>query len=201
MTKIKILIAAIVASGLLFGTQTAQAHCDSLDGPVAKAVEKTLENGNVNPVLAYAPPTAEAEIRAAFEASRKVRGLGGDARALADKAFMETVIRLHRAGEGAAYTGLKPAGADYGPVIPAAEHAVETGDLTKLKAVLVEEIEHALRERIVHVRELQKAPLEPKTAAEVPYTRKRISAELGFVTFAETLRQAVLGKGAEHHVD
>jgi Family of unknown function (DUF6448) len=114
---------------------------------------------------------------------------------------METVIRLHRAGEGAAYTGLKPAGADYGTVIPAAEHAVETGDLTTLKAMLFEQIEHVLRERLAHVRELQKAPLEPKTAADVPHARERVSAELGFVTFAETLRQAALGKGAEHHVD
>ena len=118
MIKVEMLIAAIIAGGLLFGAQDVQAHCDSLDGPVANTVQKALETGNVNPVLAYAPAAAEAEIRAAFEQSRKVRGLGADARALADQAFMETVIRLHRAGEGAAYTGLKPAGADYGPVIP-----------------------------------------------------------------------------------
>jgi hypothetical protein len=201
MTKVKMLIAAIVTAGLLFGAQSAQAHCDAVDGPVAKAAQKALENGNVNPVLAYAPAAAEAEIRTAFEKSRKVRGLGADAQALADQAFMETLIRLHRAGEGAAYTGLKPAGADYGPVIPAAEHAVETGDLTKLKAVLVEEVEHALRERLAHVRELQKASLDPKTAAEVPHARERVSAELGFITFAETLRQTALGKGAGQHVD
>jgi hypothetical protein len=202
MIKIKMLIAAIIVAGLLFATErAAQAHCDSLDGPVAKAVQKALETGNVNPVLAYAPATAENEIRAAFEKSRKVRGLNPDVRALADQAFMETVIRLHRAGEGAAYTGLKPAGIDYGPVVPAAEHAVETGDLTKLKAVLMEEIEHALRERLVHVRELQKAPREPKTAAEVPHARARVSADLGFITFAESVRQAALGKGAEHHAD
>ena len=201
MTKLNMLIAAVAAAGIMFGAQRAQAHCDSLDGPVAKAVQKALDNGNLNPVLAYAPATAEAEIRAAFEKSRKVRGLGADARALADQAFMETVIRLHRAGEGAAYTGIKPAGIDYGPVIRAAEHAVETGDLAKLKAVLVEAIEHALRERLAHVRELQKAPLEPKTAAEVPQSRERISAELGFITFAENLHQAALGKGAEQHAD
>jgi len=201
MTKFRFLIAAIAAAGLLFVTPSAHAHCDSLDGPVAKAVQKALETGNVNLVLAYAPAAAEAEIRAAFEKSRKVRGLGPDARALADMAFTETVIRLHRAGEGAAYTGLRPAGTDYGPIIPAAEHAVESGNLTKLKAVLIEEIEHALRERLAHVRELQKAPLEPQTAAEVPHARERISAELGFVTFSETLRQAALGKVAEHHVD
>ena len=201
MIGIKMVIAVAVTAGLLLGSQSAQAHCDSIDGPVAKAVQKALETGNINPVLAYAPVAAQTEIRMAFEKSRKVRGLGVDARALADQAFMETVIRLHRAGEGAAYTGLKPAGLDYGPVIPAAEHAVATGDLAKLKAVLVEEIEHALRERLAHVRELQEAPLEPKTVAEVPHARERVSAELGFITFAETLRQAALGKGAEHHAD
>jgi hypothetical protein len=201
MSKMRTLLAAVIAVGLLLGTHDAQAHCDSLDGPVAKAVQKALESGNVHPVLAYAPATAEAEIRAAFEKSRKVRGLGPDARALADQAFMETVIRLHRAGEGAAYTGLKPAGGDYGPVIPAAEHAVESGDLARLRAVLAEEIEHALRERLAHVRKLQHVPLEPTAAAEVPHARERVSAELGFVTFAETIRQAALGKGAEHHVD
>ena len=196
-----ILMAAITVAALMCGSYAAQAHCDALDGPVAKAVQKALETGNVNPVLAYAPATAEAEIRTAFDRSRKVRGLGPDAKSLADHAFIETVIRLHRAGEGAAYTGLKPAGAEYGPVIPAAEYAVQSGDLAKLKAVLVDEIEHALHERLANVRKLQNISLEPQTAAEVPHARERVSTELGFITFAETLRQAVHGKGAEHHVD
>jgi hypothetical protein len=194
-------VAAIVAGLVAFGAPAARAHCDSLDGPVAKAVMKALETGTVNPVLAYAPAAAETEIRAAFEKSRKVRELGPDARALADQAFMETAIRLHRADEGAEYTGLKPAGTDYGPVIPAAEHAVESGDLARLKAALMEEIDHALRERLAHLRDLQKASLEPQSAAEVPQARARVSAELGFITFAESLRQAALGKGAEHHAD
>ena len=197
----KLIMAAALAVAFLTSGQTAYAHCDSVDGPVAKAVYKALENGNLNPVLAYAPAAAEREIQVGFERSRKVRGLGPDARGLADQAFLETVIRLHRAGEGAVYTGLKPAGIDYGPVIGAAEHAVETGDLQKLKKVLTEVIEHALTDRLAHVRELQKAPLEPKMATELPHSRERISAELGFVTFAETVRQAALGKGAEHHAD
>ena len=195
------LFTVALAAALLFAGTGARAHCDSLDGPVAKAAQAALEDGNINPVLAYAPASAEGEIRTAFEQSRKVRGLGSDARDLADKAFLETVIRLHRAGEGASYTGLKPAGIDYGPVIPAAEKAVQTGDLAGLRAVLVAEIENALAERLAHVRELKGVPLEPKTAAEVPQARERVSAELGFITFAETLRQAALGRGAEHHVD
>jgi hypothetical protein len=195
----KLVTAAMVAAALSIGSLDAQAHCDSVDGPVAKAAENALESGNINPVLAYAPASAEAEIRAAFEKSGKVRALGPDAQSLADQAFMETVIRLHRAGEGAFYTGLKPAGIDYGPVVPAADRAVETGDLTQLKTILSEEIEHALRERLERVRELQKAPREPKTPAEVPAARERVSAELGFITFAESLRQGALGRGTEHH--
>jgi hypothetical protein len=196
-----LMMAAVVGAAVAISPQNARAHCDAVDGPVAKTVEKALESGNVNPVLAYAPVTAEAEILAAFDQSRKVRDLGLDARILADRAFMETVIRLHRAGEGAPYTGLKPAGLDYGPVVPAADVAVETGDLTKLKAVLVEEIDHALSERLSHVRELQAASLEPKTAADIPAARERVSAELGFITFAESIRQAAIGKGAEYHAE
>jgi hypothetical protein len=171
---------------------------DSLDGPVAEAVEKALSSGNIFPVLAYAPATAEAELRASFDQARRVRTIGSEAQLLADRSFLETAIRLHRAGEGAPFTGIKPAGIDYGPVIPAAERAVETGDLSTLKAVLIEEIEHALQERLAHVRETQKATKEPLSAAEVPAARERISAELGFITYAENLHQAVLANVAEH---
>ena len=76
MFKSKTPMAAIAVTviGLMIAAPRAQAHCDSLDGPVAKAAQKALETGNVNPALAYAPATAEGEIHAAFEKSRKVRG-------------------------------------------------------------------------------------------------------------------------------
>ncbi len=193
--------AAAAAATILFLAPSARAHCDTLDGPVAKAAQKALGDGDVNPVLAYAPASAEAEIRSGFEAARKVRGLGEDARQLADRAFLETVIRLHRAGEGAPFHGLQPAGGDFGPVIRAAEEAVESGDVAKLKAALMEEIEHALAERFAHVRALRNVSREPKSASDVAHARERVSAELGFITFAETIRQAALGKGAEHHAE
>jgi hypothetical protein len=198
---LKTILVSLLMVGFLLASAGAQAHCDSVDGPVAKAVRQALEDGNINPVLAYAPASAEVELQAAFERSRNVRSLGGDARALADQAFVETAVRLHRAGEGAPYTGLKPAGLDYGPVIPAADHAIESGDLTKLKTVLFEEIEHALAEQLAHVRELRNAPLQPQSSADVPAARARVSAELGLVTFVESLRQVAHGKGTEHHAD
>lgn len=198
MIRIKFLAAPALAAGLLLSSQAAQAHCDSIDGPVAKAALAALDTGNVNLALPYAPAGAEGEIQAAFAQSLKVRGLGADARALADRAFIETTVRLHRVGEGAPYTGLKPAGIDYGPAIPAAERAVATGDLTQVKALLAEEVEHGLHSRLGHVLETQKGAKDPAAARGVPAARERVSAELGFVTYVEGLSQAVQGPGHEH---
>lgn len=201
MTLMKALTAFVVASSLIFSMNAARAHCDSEDGPVARAVQKALETGNLNLVLPYAPASAEAELKATFAEARKVRILGADARKLADRLFLETAIRLHRAGEGATFTGVKPAGIDYGPMIAAAERALETGDLQTIKAVLLKEIDHILGERLAHVRELRKVSSEPTNYNQVAAARERISAELGFITFAEGLRQAVLGKTPAHHED
>jgi hypothetical protein len=175
----------------------ASAHCDGIDGPVATAAQRALETGNVNLALPWAPPEAEAEIIARFEEARRVRRGGRDARALADRSFMETVVRLHRIGEGASFTGLQPAGVDYGPVIPAAEEALESNDLTAVKAVLTEQIEHGLAERLAHAQETRATSVEPRNHDEVAAARERVNAELGFITYAEGLREGL--DGAAHH--
>lgn len=192
-------ILALALLTALGAASPAAAHCDTVDGPVAKAALKALDAGNVNLALPYAPAAAEPEIRARFEAARKVRALGPDARALADQAFMETVVRLHRQGEGAPFEGLKPAGLGHGPAIPAAEAVVEGGSLARLQGVLKQDIDHGLEERLRHVRETQAAPAEARRTDEVAGVRQRVSAELGFVTYAESLRQAALGAGAAPH--
>lgn len=51
----------------------------------------------------------EAETRDALQKSASVRKTGATGKE-ADRHFFETLVRVHRAGEGAAYTGLKPAG-------------------------------------------------------------------------------------------
>lgn len=201
MRGLKLLAGSAFAALVVFAGSEAMAHCDSADGPVAEAVTKALETGNINLVLPYAPASAEAELKESFAQSRNVRALGGEARTLADRAFLETAVRLHRAGEGAEYTGIKPAGTDYGPMIPAAERALETGDLKPVQALLGEDIEHAFGDKLAHVRALQQASKEPSTEAGVAAARERISAELEFITFAESLRQAVRGNLALHHED
>ena len=108
------------------------AHCDSMDGPVVKAAEKALETGNINLVLMWVRPQDEPEIRAAFSKVLEVRQLSPDAQALADYWFFETLVRVHRQGEGEPFTGLKPAGYEPQEGISAADRAIELGSVDRL---------------------------------------------------------------------
>jgi hypothetical protein len=121
-------MAASVAVLALIWSEPLAAHCDTLDGPVVGAARKALDSGNVNLVLIWVQKNDEAEIRNHFQKSLAVRKLNAQAQDLADMYFFETLVRLHRAGEGAGYTGLKPAG-KIEPPIAAADEALESGKL------------------------------------------------------------------------
>jgi hypothetical protein len=123
------------------------AHCDGMDGPVIKAAQAALANSDVNLVLIWVRKDDEAEIRQAFERTVNVRKLSPQAKELADMYFFETLVRIHRAGEGAPYTGLKPAGRDLGPAIPAADQALKSGDVAPLTNLLVEQMRTGLMDR------------------------------------------------------
>ncbi len=106
-------------------------HCDTMDGPVVQAAGKALETANVNLVLPVAPKKVEDELKKAFDQTLRVRRESEEARELADRWFFETAVRLHREGEGAPYSGLKPAGLDWGPVVPKADSLSRNKTLVK----------------------------------------------------------------------
>jgi hypothetical protein len=132
------------------------AHCDTLGGPVVKAARKALETGNVNLVLIWVQKQDEPEIRAAFEKTLAVRKLSSEASEMADMYFIETLVRVHRAGEGAPYTGLKPAGTDLGPVIPAVDRAVEDGSDEALLKILTDTVGGNVRKHFHEILETRK---------------------------------------------
>jgi hypothetical protein len=139
---------SIIALALLSVMPThAFGHCDGMDGPVVKAAQAALEQKDVNLVLIWVREEYEPEVRRAFARTVTVRELGSDARELADMYFFETVVRLHRLGEGAPYTGLKPAGRDLGPAIPAADRALESGSIDDLVKLMTETLRSGLREQ------------------------------------------------------
>lgn len=134
LNRIKVAFFGIV---LLFTvlSENAFAHCDTLDGPVVQTARTALEKGDVTPLLKWVQADDEKEIRTAFQKTLAVRTKGAEAKELADMYFFETLVRIHRAGEGAPYTGLKP-GEAVDPAVALADRALETGSVDKLVNVL-----------------------------------------------------------------
>lgn len=168
-------------------------HCDSLDGPVVTAARLALEAAAVELVLPFVPEHGEAEIRSVFEHALHVRGLSDEARDVADRLFFETLVRVHRAGEGAAFTGLKPAGLSVGPVIPLAEQAVETGSADALTDFLIAVVQDEITRRLWEVTELS----EDRTRS-VADGRRYAEAMLGFEVYSHHVYEALTSAGHGH---
>lgn len=134
----------------------AQAHCDTMNGPVVAAAQAALRAGDVTPVLKWVRPDYEPEVRSAFARVLKVRAAGEDSRQLADVYFFETVVRLHRAGENVSYTGLKPAGAKLDPAVAAADTALEQGSIDDFARTIGTEVAAEVRHRFERARDARK---------------------------------------------
>lgn len=146
----------------------------------------------MNLVLIWIQANDEAEIRKVFARTVAVRKLNPEARELADLHFFETLVRIHRAGEGAPYTGLKPAGRDLGPAIPAADKAIEAGSAEPLAKMLVDAAGMEVRERFKTINAHKGYAKDDVTAG-----RDYVKAYVEFLHYIEGLHAAVHGSGHE----
>lgn len=168
-------------------------HCDSLDGPVVTAAREALAAGSVDLVLPYVHADGEPEVRDAFDRTQTARDLGGEAREVADRWFFETAVRVHRAGEGAPFTGLKPAGLDVGPVIPAAERALETESGAELIDVLCDAVRQQVEHRLAAAMELKQ-----RASDGVDQGRAYVDAMLGLQVWSHAVHRQIMAEPHQH---
>ena len=187
-------LAMIAALAVLVVPGPAEAHCDSRNGPVVAAARKALDTANVNVILPYVTPEAEAELTAVFKQTLAVRKLGGQAKAVAEEYFFETAVRLHRVGEGASYVGLTDEPTD--PAIQAADQALATGSLKQVNALLNRTISQGLTKQYQAVAAARQHAAKEKTVAA---ERERVEAELAFEKYVFAVSQAA--QGATPHVE
>ncbi len=190
---------AVTAFIFLISSTTSNAHCDGLDGPLIKDARKALETGNVNLVLIWVKEENQKEITDAFNKTLAIRKLSPEAKEFADMYFFETLVRIHRAGEGASYTGIKPAGRDLGPAIPAADKAIETGSPKELVKFLEEAVHNGLHPLYTGVQ--KKKNFDPNN---VNAGREYVKAYVEFVHYVEKIYLLTSGnthgeEGAEAH--
>ncbi len=188
-------VALLILSTIMLAASTKVfAHCDTMDGPVVKAAQKALETGNVNLVLIWVPKQDETELKKAFQKTLTVRELNAEAKELADMYFFETLVRLHRASEGAPYTGIKPAGTDIGPAIPVADKAIKTGSAEPILKLLNDTIHEGIHERFKEV-------LEKKNYKEndIEAGREYVKAYVIFLHYVEPIYEAAKKQTVAHH--
>jgi hypothetical protein len=188
------MVVVFLGIGLLcvVGSKNAFAHCDTLDGPVVQTARIALEKGDITPLLKWVKADDEKEIRVAFQKTLAVRAKGAEAKELADMYFFETLVRIHRAGEGAPYTGLKP-GAAVDPAVALADKALESGSVDKLVGVLSKAMSNGISERFQHASETRKHA-DDSTAAG----REFVKAYVIFTHYVEGLHATIKGAGGHH---
>lgn len=185
-------LTALLAFGIgAFLAGNALAHCDTMGGPVIPEARAALEKGEVTPILKWIKADNEAEIRRVFAQAVAVRGKGGEARALADQYFLETLIRLHRAGEGAPYTGIKN-----GPVEPIAALADQTlvsGSAEEMIGMISNHLAAVIREKFQRVQVAAKDKDKSIKAG-----RDYVEAYVTYLHYVEGVHTAIAAAGGHH---
>jgi hypothetical protein len=190
----RVIASMFVLAVLSFTPTLAFAHCDGVDGPVVKAAQNALAVGDVNLVLIWVQPNDEPELRQAFRKTLVVRKLSTDSKELADQYFFETLVRLHRAGEGAPYTGLKPAGRDLGPAIPAADRALDQDSLEPLLKLMGTAVNDGIHEQFKKAADKRKFPTDDIAAG-----REYVRAYVEYVHYVERLYRAAKTSPQQHY--
>lgn len=182
----------LFASALTFGmAELAMAHCDSLDGPVIADAQTALAESDVTSVLKWIPAADEAEVRSAFDMALAVRGESDTAKTVADNYFFETLVRVHRASEGAGFTGIKPLGST-DPSIAAADRALEAGEVDHLADELSAAIRSQIHERFATAHELRQVSDD-----SVEQGREYVDSYVQFTHFIEAVDN-LLAHGVSH---
>ena len=188
-TTLPTLAAAAFAAALLLPAAPAAAHCDSVEGPVVVDAKAALEKGDVAPVLKWISAAQEPAIREAFQKTLAVRKLGAEARDVAETAFFETLVRLHRETEGAAYTGLKR-GVKEPAFIGQLESALTSGSVDAFAKMVGEHAAAGIQGRF------SKALAAKKTADATPADgRAYVAAYVELMHYTKAIVEAV---HAEH---
>jgi Family of unknown function (DUF6448) len=167
------------------------AHCDSLEGPVVQDARLALEKGDPTPILKWVSKEHEDEIRDAFKQTISVRAKGDDAKGLADRYFFETLVRIHRIGEGEGFAGLKPA-SSVDPGIAAADKALQSGSAKELAKHMSTAVGEGIQKRFAVALERKK-----RAAVSVEAGREYVEAYVDYIHFVESINR-IASHGASH---
>jgi len=186
-------VVGILVVGIsVFLAGSALAHCDTTSGPVIPEAKAALEKCDITPILKWIKKDNEAEIKAAFAKAVAVRAKGPEAKELADQYFLETLVRLHRAGEGAPYTGIKDEPVE--PIVAMADKALADGSADTMIKKMSSHMAQAIREKFEKALESSK-----NKDKSVEAGREFVEAYVTYMHYVEGIHTAIVSAGGHHH--
>lgn len=188
-----VIMIAFMFSFIFLGLSKVYSHCDTMGGPVVKDAKVSLEKKDVTPVLKWVKKEKESEVRAAFEVALTERAKGAEAKEKADMKFFETLARIHREGEGAPFTGMKPADA-IEPIEAEADKALEAGSVDALTTEMSQHLTNGVKGRFDRVLDKKKHMDDSVEAG-----REYVEAYVEYLHYVEGAHTTIAGKGAHHH--
>jgi len=182
-----------VALGLgVLAPSTVRAHCDTMNGPLIPEAKAALEKGDVAPILKWIKKDKEDEIKAAFAQAVAVRAKGPEAKELADKYFLETLVRVHRAGEGAPYTGIKDEPVE--PIVAMADKALADGASDEMIKKMSAHMARAIQEKFQKAMEARK-----NKDKSVEAGREFVEAYVIYMHYVEAIHTAIMSAAGHEH--
>lgn len=182
-----------ISSSLLLAGN-ARAHCDTTGGPIIPEAKAALEKKDLTPTLKWVKKNDEAEIRTAFAKAIAVRGKDKEAQELADQYFLETLVRVHRAGEGAPYSGIKDEAVE--PIIAMADNTLAGGSADEMIKMISNHMAEAIREKFEHALEASK-----NKGKSVEAGRKFVEAYVTYMHYVEGIHNAIASSAGHHQAD
>jgi hypothetical protein len=141
---------------------------------------RALEAGNINYARKWIQADGDDELTEVFTKTLAVRKLTPQAADLADRLFLETLVRLHRMGEGVGFIGIQPTGTKIEPIVATADQAMETGDDHEVIALAPADRGAELHRRFEVARGKQRFDVD-----EVKGARDFVVAYVSFYKYAE----------------
>lgn len=187
-----ILLFGFVISFLI--PQSLFAHCDSYDGPVIQDALKALDQNKVALVMKWIDEKHEPEIEKLFKKTIKYKKLDQEVYQLLEKHFLETLVRVHREGEGEPYTGLKPAGST-SEIIQLTDTALREDDIESFLQELNGHTGKVVREKYEKV-----GALKPVKDNSIAQGRAYVAAYVDYTHTIEALH-AILEHSANSHIE
>ncbi|WP_321329100.1 DUF6448 family protein [uncultured Ilyobacter sp.] len=168
-------------------------HCDTMDGPLVADIKKSLKSKNITPVLKWIKKSDEEEIKNMFERVLSFSKENSEQKELLDLYFIETVVRVHRKGEGAPYNGLKHSGFPIDPIIKKGDLSIDSGKIGDLAEILSKEIKIKIETKFKKASELKN-----KADTDVEIGRKYTEAYSDYIHFIESLHRLIEDSHPHH---